>query len=194
VPASGAPSILDKSCTITAEVTIAEVGAEGMIVTQGGRFGGYGLFLSKGDLGIDRGKVVFLYNLLDLKRTIWEGPDLKAGKHIIVFDFKSEGRVGSAKNNAPATALGARAASRRAGCGRHMRLPAKTHRLTPARAVQNPGRECGTVSPHSDQGLITALPIGGHCGGDRSVLRSRAVSLGQTGAGPQHDTAPRSRG
>ena len=62
-----------------------------MIVTEGGRFGGYGLFLSKGELGIGRGKPVFLYNLLDLKRTAWEGPELGAGKHTIVFDFKSDG-------------------------------------------------------------------------------------------------------
>jgi len=91
VPGSGAPNILDKSYTITAEVTIPDGGAEGMIVTQGGRFGGYGLFLSKGELGIGRGKPVFLYNLLDLKRTTWEGPELTAGKHTLVFDFKSEG-------------------------------------------------------------------------------------------------------
>ena len=88
VPGSGAPNILDKSYTITAEVTIPDGGAEGMIVTQGGRFGGYGLFLSKGELGIGRGKPVFLYNLLDLKRTTWEGPELTAGKHTIVFDYK----------------------------------------------------------------------------------------------------------
>jgi arylsulfatase len=91
LPASAAPSILDKSYTITAEVDIPEGGAEGMIVTQGGRFGGYGLFLSKGEFGFGRGKVVFLYNLLDLKRTTWEGPELSAGKHTIVFDFKAEG-------------------------------------------------------------------------------------------------------
>jgi arylsulfatase A-like enzyme len=90
-PASAAPDILDKSYTITAELTIPDSGAEGMIVTEGGRFGGYGLFLSKGDFGVGRGKVVFLYNLLDLKRTIWEGPELGAGKHTIVFDFKSDG-------------------------------------------------------------------------------------------------------
>ena len=89
VPGSTAPHILNKSYTITAEVTIPAGGAEGMIVTQGGRFGGYGLFLSKGEVGIGRGKVVFLYNLLDLKRTIWEGPELSQGKHTIVFDFKS---------------------------------------------------------------------------------------------------------
>jgi len=91
VPNSGAPSILNRSYTITAEVTLPESGAEGMIVTDGGRFGGYGLFLSKGEFGIGRGKPVFLYNLLDLKRTVWSGPELDAGKHTIVFEFKSDG-------------------------------------------------------------------------------------------------------
>ena len=91
VPPAGAPNILAKDFTITAEVEIPEGGAEGMIVTEGGRFGGYGLFLSKGEFGFGRGKVVFLYNLLDLKRTTWEGPELKAGKHTIVFDFKYDG-------------------------------------------------------------------------------------------------------
>jgi len=87
IPASGAPSILNKSYSITAEVTIPEGGAEGVIVTEGGRFGGYALLLSKGEFGIGRGKVVFLYNLLDLKRTVWEGPELAPGKHIIRFDY-----------------------------------------------------------------------------------------------------------
>ncbi len=90
VPNSGAPSILNKAFTITAEVEIPDGGAEGMIVTDGGRFGGYGLFLSKGEVGFGRGKVVFLYNLLDLKRTTWEGPELAAGKHTLVFDYKPE--------------------------------------------------------------------------------------------------------
>jgi arylsulfatase A-like enzyme len=91
IPGSGAPSILNKSYTITAEVTIPKDGAEGVIVTEGGRFGGYALFLSKGVAGIRGSKPVFLYNLLDLKRTVWAGPELKAGKHTIVFDFKSDG-------------------------------------------------------------------------------------------------------
>jgi arylsulfatase len=91
VPNSGAPNIMNKSYTITAEVTIPKNGAEGMIVTDGGRFGGYALFLSKGVEGVRRGKPVFLYNLLDLKRTTWAGPELGPGKHTIVFDFKSDG-------------------------------------------------------------------------------------------------------
>ena len=90
VPNSGAPSILNKSYTITAEVEIPAGGAEGMIVTDGGRFGGYALFLSKGVAGVRRGKPVFMYNLLDLKRTTWDGPELKPGKHTIVFDFKAD--------------------------------------------------------------------------------------------------------
>ena len=63
-PSGVRPSILGRSYIIEAEVEIPEGGAEGMIVTEGGRFGGYGLFLNKGELGIGRGKVVFLYNLL----------------------------------------------------------------------------------------------------------------------------------
>jgi hypothetical protein len=39
-PTGNAPSILDRDYTITAEVTIPDGGAEGMIATLGGRFGG----------------------------------------------------------------------------------------------------------------------------------------------------------
>jgi arylsulfatase A-like enzyme len=44
IPVGNAPSILDKDYTITAEVTIPDGGAEGMIATLGGRFGGYGFW------------------------------------------------------------------------------------------------------------------------------------------------------
>ncbi len=94
IPNSGAPNIHNKAYTITAEVEIPQGGAEGMIVTDGGRFGGYGLYLTRapadGPLQVGRGKVVFLYNLLDLKRTIWEGPELSPGRHSIVFDYKPQ--------------------------------------------------------------------------------------------------------
>lgn len=96
IPVGNAPSILDRDFTITAEITVPEGGAEGMIVTLGGRFGGYGLFLQEG-------KPVFVYNLLDLKRYRWEGGvggrigkdffsrALKPGKHKLVFDFEYDG-------------------------------------------------------------------------------------------------------
>jgi arylsulfatase len=47
IPVGNAPSILDRDYTITADVTIPDGGAEGMIATLGGRFGGYGLYLSR---------------------------------------------------------------------------------------------------------------------------------------------------
>jgi arylsulfatase len=93
IPVGNAPSILNKNYTITADVTIPEGGAEGMIATMSGRFGGYGLYLLKG-------KPVFVYNLVNLKRYRWEGgvgsrdwlgDALKPGKHTIVFDFKYDG-------------------------------------------------------------------------------------------------------
>src|SRR5215475_4324208 len=85
IPMSDAPSILNRSYSITAEVEIPPGGAEGMLVTLGGRFGGYGLYLLKG-------KPVFLYNLLDLARFRWEGEQaLAPGKHRIVFDFTYDG-------------------------------------------------------------------------------------------------------
>jgi len=93
IPVGNAPSILDRDYTITAQITIPKGGAEGMIVTLGGRFGGYGLYLLKG-------KPVFDYNLLDLTHYRWEGgvlghgltaDALKPGAHTIVFDFKYEG-------------------------------------------------------------------------------------------------------
>ncbi len=56
-----------------------------MILTSGGRFAGYGFYLLKG-------KPVFLWNLIDLKRIKWEGPEaLTPGKHTIEFDFKYDG-------------------------------------------------------------------------------------------------------
>ncbi len=86
IPVGNAPSILNKDYTITAEITVPEGGAEGMLATLGGRFGGYGLFLQKG-------KPAFVYNFLDLERFRWDasGDALKPGKHKVVFDFKYDG-------------------------------------------------------------------------------------------------------
>ena len=84
-PEGSAPSILNKSYSITAEVEIPPGGAEGMLNTLGGAFGGYGLYLVKG-------KPVFTYVQLTTERTRWEGKEaLTPGKHTIVFDFKYDG-------------------------------------------------------------------------------------------------------
>ena len=62
-----------------------EGGAEGMIVTSGGRFAGFGFYLLAG-------KPVFLWNMLDLERLKWAGEEaLKPGKHTLEFEFVYDG-------------------------------------------------------------------------------------------------------
>jgi arylsulfatase len=85
LPQGDSPSLLNTSYTITADITVPEGGAEGMILTSGGRFAGYGLYLLNG-------KPVWTWNLIDLERVKWQGPDvLPPGRHTIVFDFKYDG-------------------------------------------------------------------------------------------------------
>jgi arylsulfatase len=85
LPQGDSPLLLNTSYTITADIEVPEGGAEGMILTSGGRFAGYGFYLLEG-------KPVFLWNLIDLERIKWEGPDaLPPGKHTVEFDFKYEG-------------------------------------------------------------------------------------------------------
>jgi hypothetical protein len=83
-PNGDAPSVLNTSYHFTAEVEIPPSGADGMLITQGGRFSGYGFYVLKN-------KPVFTWDLLDLKRIRWEGPALSAGKHTLEFDFKYDG-------------------------------------------------------------------------------------------------------
>ena len=71
LPQGDSPSILNSSYTFTADLDVPEGGAEGMIVTSGGRFGGYGFYLLEG-------KPVFLWNMVDLNRIKWEGPNAHA--------------------------------------------------------------------------------------------------------------------
>ncbi|HEY9731932.1 MAG TPA: arylsulfatase [Drouetiella sp.] len=84
IPQGDSPLLLNTSYSIKAEVDTTD-GAEGVLLTSGGRFGGYGLYLLKA-------KPVFLWNLADMKRVRWESPEaLSAGKHVIEFDFKYDG-------------------------------------------------------------------------------------------------------
>jgi arylsulfatase len=85
VPLGDAPNLLNTSYTITADIEVPAGGAEGVLLTEGGRFGGWGFYLLKG-------KPVFTWNVLGLVRPHWEGPEVLApGKHTLVFDFKYDG-------------------------------------------------------------------------------------------------------
>jgi arylsulfatase len=82
---AGAPNMFNKSYTITAEVEIPDGGAEGMLVTDGGHFGGYGFYLLNS-------RPVFCWNLVQLALVKWRGKDaLMPGKHVLEFDWKYDG-------------------------------------------------------------------------------------------------------
>jgi len=85
IPLGTAPSILNKSFSVNADIEVPAGGGEGMLVTQGGRFGGWGIYLL-------RGRPVFLYNLLDLERPkIATLEPLSAGRHTVEFNFAYDG-------------------------------------------------------------------------------------------------------
>jgi arylsulfatase A-like enzyme len=84
IPNGDAPSLLNTSYNFKVDIEVPQGDAEGMLITQGGRFGGYGFYLVKN-------KPVFLWNLVDLKRVRWEGSELTPGKHMLEFDFKYTG-------------------------------------------------------------------------------------------------------
>lgn len=85
IPMGDAPQLLATSYRITAEVEVPADGGDGVIATQGGRFGGWGFYLVKG-------KPVYTWNMLDLRRIRWEGKEkLAPGKHTLVFDLAYDG-------------------------------------------------------------------------------------------------------
>jgi len=85
IAVANSPNILARSYKITAEVEVPQGGGNGMIATQGGRWGGFGLYLLKG-------KPVFDYNMLILAQYRWQGQQqLSAGKHTVVFEYVYDG-------------------------------------------------------------------------------------------------------
>ena len=85
IPEGAAPDMKNKSFKIAASLEIPDGGADGMLITQGGRFAGWGLYL----LG---GKPVFCYNLAGVDRYYAKGKEkLAPGKHNVELDFKSDG-------------------------------------------------------------------------------------------------------
>jgi len=86
LPQGDSPGLLNSSYSVSAEITVPASGAEGMMLTSGGRFGGYGFYLKNG-------KPVWLWNMVDLERLKWEGAEpLSPGKHKVEFDFIYQGK------------------------------------------------------------------------------------------------------
>ena len=77
--------VKNKSMTITAEVVVPEEGVQGAILVQGGRFGGWALYVKDG-------VPAYHYNFLNLQRyTIMADRPLPRGKATIRFEFAYDG-------------------------------------------------------------------------------------------------------
>ena len=88
IPEGAAPDTKNKSWRIEADVVIPEGGAEGVILTHGGRFAGYALYL------LDN-KPVFCYNLAGVARYFVKGENpLTPGTHKIVYAYEHSGGLG----------------------------------------------------------------------------------------------------
>lgn len=75
----------NRSKSITAEVEIPAGGANGVILAQGGRFGGWSLYLQDG-------KPTYTYNWIGLQRyTVAAAEPMAAGKAVLRVDFAYDG-------------------------------------------------------------------------------------------------------
>lgn len=85
IPEGSAPDLKNKSFGISAVVNVPDDGTEGMIMTQGGRFCGVGLYMLKG-------RPVFHYNVCGVDRHTVQAPDpLGPGRHVVTVDFNYDG-------------------------------------------------------------------------------------------------------
>ena len=104
-------SIKNKSFSVTAEVDVPDGGAEGVIIAQGGRFGGWAVYVKDG-------RAKFVYNVLGIQEFATEADAADPGRH-------------------PPGAHGVRLRRRRAGQGRR-RHPLLRRRARSAPAGSEP--------------------------------------------------------
>jgi arylsulfatase A-like enzyme len=85
VPFSAAPKLYNRPFTITADVLIPDVGAEGVLIAQGGRVGGYSFF-------VQDGRLKFVYNFLGRDVfTVVSDVEVPNGKVQLRYEFEPTG-------------------------------------------------------------------------------------------------------
>jgi hypothetical protein len=78
-------SIKNKSFSVTAEVVVPDGGADGVIIAQGGRFGGWSVYAKNGN-------AKFVYNLLGIQEFATESDTaIPAGTHQVRAEFAYDG-------------------------------------------------------------------------------------------------------
>jgi arylsulfatase len=78
-------NVKNKSHAVTAQITVPEGGADGVIIAQGGAFGGWSLYLADG-------RPVYCYNLFGLQQFKVRGDEpVQAGEHQVRMEFRYDG-------------------------------------------------------------------------------------------------------
>jgi arylsulfatase len=78
-------NVKNKSHVVTADIIVPDANASGAIIVQGGRFGGWGLYLK-------RGVPAHCYNFFGFEHVYARGTQaLTPGKHTIRYEFKYDG-------------------------------------------------------------------------------------------------------
>jgi arylsulfatase len=85
VPLSAAPRLYNRPHSITAEVLIPKEGAEGMLMTQGGRLAGYALYVKEGRLH-------YIHNYVGLEKfELVSGEPIPTGDVSLRYEFEPTG-------------------------------------------------------------------------------------------------------
>ncbi|GAA1922837.1 arylsulfatase AtsD [Microbacterium aoyamense] len=78
-------SVKNKSFSVTAEITVPAAGANGVVIAQGGRFGGWTIYFHEG-------RAVFDYNVLGIHEFVTRAEEpLAAGTHQVRMEFAYDG-------------------------------------------------------------------------------------------------------
>ena len=125
-------NIKNKSHALTADVSVAASGAGGVIIAQGGRFGGWALY-------VHEGRPAYCYNLLGVQQfTVYGDTELTPGDHQVRMEFALRRR--RARQGRRRHPLRRRRPGRRRAGGRHPAddlLRRRDHR--PRRRLRHPG-------------------------------------------------------
>ncbi len=98
LPLGACPPVLNKSFSVTADIEIPERGAEGMVFTQGGLTGGYGIYLRDG-------RAHFVYNMLAIDRYTITSDELPKGNVLLVMNLAYDGKAGERGKSATVTLI-----------------------------------------------------------------------------------------
>jgi arylsulfatase len=85
IPESVAPNVRNRSYTVAVEVTIETDEAGGILLAQGGRFGGHALYVKDG-------KLKYVYNFAGIREQVVESDEpVPLGRHVLSVSFEREG-------------------------------------------------------------------------------------------------------